>query len=91
MIVRNCKLCTHYFHNEDENFECCYLKNDLDENEHLIAHFNRSEERDCCFLEFWKVLDADPELEKIFDNENEHRDSINIDKSYDYFCKKYLN
>lgn len=94
---RNCKLCSHYQCEEigDSDYGAIYADkptceefNDCDDNENLIPNFDREIQRECCILDFWKVLEVDNELEKlIIDKEEE----TNWDKAYKRFREKYID
>ena len=60
-----------------------YLDTDT-ETEEDIPNFDREIERDCCELDFWKVVELDDELsEKISE------DNGNLDNAYALFKERY--
>lgn len=94
MVKHNCEFCVHFRHEEigDSDFcsiyadePTCGLDHDADANGDTIVDFDREVERDCCSLDYWRVLEVDEELYSIFRKE----DDFNV--VYDAFTKKYLN
>jgi len=98
MIIKNCKFCQHYQHEEvgDSDYGAiysdepvCLQEKDWDEKDETIASFDRDVERDCCALDFLKVADVDNEVGDLFDAMDIDEDGI-MDKAYAKFKEKYL-
>lgn len=98
-VVKNCKICFHYQHEEigDSDYGAIYADNqscleelDLDENENEIENFDRDIERGCCSPDYCKAVVIDEEISKIY-NENfgEFSDGWVEPKSYKLFEEKY--
>ncbi len=94
MVKHNCEFCVHFRHEEigDNDFggvyadePTCGLVHDMDANGDTIVDFDREVERDCCNLDYWRVLEVDQELYSIFRKEDDFK------VVYDAFTKKYLN
>lgn len=93
-VRRNCSNCQFFQPEEvgDSDYgavysevETCqkYLDTDSKTGED-IPNFDRHLERDCCVLEFWKVVDLDDTL-----SERISKDNGNIDGAYKLFCERY--
>ena len=94
---RNCKLCFYYSCEEigDSDFGAVYADEptceehrDCDDNENLIPNFDREIQRECCALDFWKVLDVDKEIEQLVEDTGE---KTSLDKAYNRFREKYID
>jgi hypothetical protein len=98
-VMRCCSNCSFYRHEEvgDSDYGAVYAKEascleyyDTDkETEEDIPNFDRNIERECCVLDFFKVVEIDDELSKKFHKEINKGDSFN--KTYKRFCEKYNN
>ena len=96
-VMRCCSNCQFYRHEEvgDSDFGAiyadeasCYHYYDTDEEtEEDIPNFDRNIERECCVLDFFKVIEIDEDLNKSFHKELNKGDSFN--KTYKRFCEKY--
>ena len=60
-----------------------YLDTDP-ETEEDIPNFDREVNRDCCELDFWKVVDLDNRLSEKLSEDNGY-----IDRAYKLFCNLY--
>ena len=99
VVMSCCSNCQYYRHEEvgDSDFGAVYNDEascseyyDTDqETEENIPNFDRSIERECCLLDFFKVIEIDEELNKSFHEEMNKVDSFN--KTYKRFCEKYNN
>ena len=95
-FMRCCSNCSFYRHEEvgDSDYGAIYAKEatcseyyDTDkETEEDIPNFDRDINRDCCELDFWKVVDLDREL-----SEKLSEDNGNIDGTYKLFYERYNN
>lgn len=94
VVRRSCSNCQFFQHEEvgDSDYGAVYsdvatCQKYLDtdpETEEDIPNFDREIERDCCELDFWKVVDLDDELsEKISE------DNGNLDNAYTLFKERY--
>lgn len=98
-VKRNCLFCIFYRHEEvgDSDFGSVYAKNpscekyyDTDEEtEEDIPNFDRNIERDCCSLDFWKVVEVDKELDDKMSIEQSKNDG-SFSETYDLFKMRYL-
>lgn len=90
-VRRSCSNCQFFGHEEvgDSDYGAifsdvgtCQKYLDIDyEKEEYIPNFDREIERDCCELDFWKVVDLDEELYKKIGEDNGKLDNaINIFK-----------
>ena len=96
IIVRNCSNCYFFQHEEigDSDYGAVYsdvanCQKYLDtdqETEEDITNFDREIERNCCELDFWKVVELDNELSEKISEYNG-----NIDNAYQMFKKRYNN
>lgn len=99
-VKNNCLFCA-YHGNETigdygetyASHEVCAENNDCDDEGNLDKMFDYESEKDCCDLEFWKVLDADEKMQKLFEEDmvkdiDIHRKQSDWE-SYRYFIKKY--
>lgn len=94
VVRRSCSNCQFFQHEEvgDSDYGAVYsdvatCQKYLDtdpETEEDIPNFDREIERDCCELDFWKVVELDDELsEKISE------DNGNLDNAYKLFNERY--
>ena len=93
-VRRSCSNCQFFQHEEvgDSDYGAVYsdvatcqkyLDTDQETEEDLL-NFDRELERDCCELDFWKVVDLDNDLsEKI------NEDNGNLDNAYKLFKERY--
>jgi hypothetical protein len=98
-IRRSCSFCQYYRHEEigDSDFGGVYAEQpscskylDTDqETEEDIPDFDRHIERDCCHLDFWKVLEEDEQLKQYFDKEMSDKSGDNFNDSYEFFKARY--
>jgi hypothetical protein len=90
-VMRSCSFCQFFQHEEigDSDFGGVYAKNpscskyfDTDEEtEEDIPNFDRTIERNCCKLDFWRVVEVDKDLaEKL---------SAELDKNEGSFSETY--
>ena len=90
-VMRSCYFCQFFQHEEigDSDFGGVYAENptcskylDTDQaTEEDIPNFDRTIERDCCKLDFWRVMEVDKDLaEKL---------SAELDKSEGSFSETY--
>jgi hypothetical protein len=95
-VMRCCSNCQFYRHEEvgDSDFGAIYAYEascseylDTDDEEKVISGFDRSVERECCALDFFKIIEIDEDLNKSFHKELNKGDSFN--KTYKRFCEKY--
>lgn len=96
-MIRNCQVCARYQCEEvgDSDYGAIYAdnpscekENDLDKNEeYVLANFDREIERDCCELDFFKVLDVDEELRALFGTDD--KDFLYEGKALKRFKEKY--
>tara|TARA_R110002050_G_scaffold174876_5_gene307824 strand:- start:385 stop:726 length:342 start_codon:yes stop_codon:yes gene_type:complete len=94
VVRRSCSNCQFFQHEEvgDSDYGAIYsdvatCQKYLDtdpETEEDIPNFKRDIERDCCELDFWKVVDLDKDL-----SEKLSEDNGNIDGAYKLFCERY--
>ena len=86
VVRRSCSNCQFFQHEEvgDSDYGAVYSDDTDTETEEDIPNFDREIERDCCELDFWKVVDLDDELsEKISE------DNGNLDNAYALFKERY--
>ena len=95
-MMKNCKNCFHYscqeigdndFGGIYEEYETCSLNHDSNENDELIKDFDRDVERECCNLDFFRVIESDKLLNHFF-----HLEVMNnskCDKTYELFERLY--
>ena len=94
IVRRSCSNCQFFQHEEvgDSDYGAVYsdvatCQKYLDtdpETEEDIPNFGREIERNCCELDFWKVVELDDELsEKISE------DNGNLDNAYKLFKERY--
>lgn len=98
-VRRSCVFCQHYQHEEigDSDFGAvysdvatCQKNHDTDpETEEELPDFDRKIDRDCCVLEFWKVLEEDAFLMEVFDKEMANKSGENFNDTYDIFRQRY--
>ena len=95
-VMRCCSFCQHFQHEEvgDSDYGGVYAEEatcskyfDTDqETEENIPDFDRNIKRECCDLDFWKVLDKDNDLIDLLNSEGGE-----MDKAYDLFKVRYNN
>lgn len=96
-VRRSCSYCQFFRHEEvgDSDFGGIYAENatcsqylDIDQDlEEVIPNFDRDLERDCCKLDFWKVVEVDHILsEKLA---KEFNKTGKIDETYKLFKVRY--
>ncbi|RYJ51092.1 hypothetical protein DR871_014315 [Flavobacterium petrolei] len=95
-VMRCCSFCQHFQHEEvgDSDYGGVYAEEatcskyfDTDqETEEDIPDFDRNIKRECCDLDFWKVLDKDNDLIDLLNSEGGE-----MDKAYDLFKARYNN
>ena len=94
VVRRSCSNCKFFQHEEvgDSDYGAIYsnvatCQKYLDTNQETeedIPNFDREIERNCCELDFWKVVELDDELhEKIVE------DNGNLDNAYTLFKERY--
>lgn len=93
-VSHNCFNCQFFQHEEigDSDYGAVYSDTancqkflDTDpETEKNIPNFDREIERQCCELDFWKVVELDEKLSKKLADDNGK-----IDSAYRLFCKRY--
>jgi hypothetical protein len=99
-INKSCNFCFSYRPEEvgDSDFgaiysdiSSCEKQLDFDENSenNLTPDFDRTIERDCCKLDFWKVLEYDDELKSFFDKEMMSEGEPDFEKINNFFKEKY--
>ena len=98
-VVRCCDLCKHFIYEEvgDSDFFSVYSEEkgcdrglDTDPNsEEPIPNFDRKAERPCCSLDFWSVLESDPEIKEHFNEETNENSGASFEKTYALFKRKY--
>jgi hypothetical protein len=95
-VMRCCSFCKHFQYEEvgdsehgaiyaDEQSCMKYFDTD-EETEEEIPNFDRNKIRDCCDLDFWKVLDKDNELIDLLNSEGG-----DDTKAYELFKVRYNN
>lgn len=99
IVRRSCLFCQYYKHEEvgDSDYGAVYAREaicskylDTDqETEEEIPDFDREVERDCCQLDFWKVLEEDGTLKNYFDKEMSEKSGENFNNSYEFFKVRY--
>jgi len=102
-IIRNCEMCNLYYCQEvgDSDYGATYedepsCQNECDVDEYTGEHikdFDRKIERDCCKLNFWKIIEIDKEIEDMYyyayyDEENDEYVE-DVDRAYARFKEKY--
>lgn len=93
-VKRSCSNCQFFQHEEvgDSDYGAVYFEVatcqkylDTDpETEEDIPNFDRKVKRDCCELDFWKVVDLDGRLSQKLSEDNG-----SIDGAYKLFCELY--
>ena len=90
-VIRSCFFCQFFQHEEigdsdyggvyAENPSCSQCLDTDEETEEDIPNFDRTVERDCCKLDFWRVVEIDKDLaEKL---------SAELDKNEGSFSETY--
>jgi len=97
-VVRSCSFCQFYTHEEvgDSDYGAVYSENpscskyiDTDEEtEEEIPNFDRDIERECCDLDFWRVIEFDKELAEHLEKEQEIGDG-SFSETYELFRVRY--
>lgn len=97
-VMRSCFFCQFYQHEEigDSDFGGVYAENpscskyfDTDEEtEEEIPDFDRNIERDCCKLDFWRVVEVDNDLAEKLDIE-QNKDDGSFSETYELFKVRY--
>lgn len=75
-MKKNCKICAYFQLEEigDSDYGAiyseeyvCVIEKDLEESQEKVAEgFDRDTERECCHIDFWKVVDIDKEINDLF-------------------------
>lgn len=97
-VMRSCSFCQFFQHEEigDSDFGGVYAENpscskyfDTDEEtEEEIPDFDRNIERDCCKLDFWRVVEIDKDLyEKLAIEQDKNEGSFS--ETYELFKVRY--
>lgn len=96
-VKRNCSFCQFFAHEEigDSDYGGVYAENatcskelDVDqETEYVISNFDRELDRDCCILDFWKVVEIDNILSEKLSEESDR--TGNMDETYKLFKERY--
>ena len=96
-VRRSCSFCQFFQHEEigDSDFGGVYAENatcsqylDTDqETEEEIPNFDRDLERDCCKLDFWRVLEVDSILSEKLAEESDSTGKM--DETYELFKERY--
>ena len=96
-VRRSCSFCQFFQHEEigDSDFGGVYAENatcskylDTDKKtEEEIPNFDRNLERDCCKLDFWRVLEIDNVLSEKLAEESDRTGKM--DKTYELFKERY--
>ena len=99
-VMNNCLFC--YYHKQevvDSDFggyggkETCSEGKDCDKDGELDDAFDYESEKDCCDFEFWKVLDSDERMQKLFARDMTNDIDLNKKQgdweSYKYFVRNY--
>ena len=97
VVRRSCSFCQFFQHEEigDSDYGGVYAENatcskyiDTDnETEEEIPNFDRDLERDCCNLDFWRVVEVDNILsEKLAEESNR---TGKMDETYELFKERY--
>jgi hypothetical protein len=97
-VMRSCYFCQFFQHEEigDSDFGGVYAENpscskyfDTDEEtEEDIPNFDRTIERDCCKLDFWRVVEVDKDLsEKLAIEQDKNEGSFS--ETYELFKVRY--
>lgn len=97
VVRRSCSFCQFFQHEEigDSDFGGVYAENatcsqylDTDkETEEEIPNFDREIERDCCKLDFWRVLEIDNVLSEKLAEESDRTGKMN--ETYELFKERY--
>jgi len=97
-VMRSCFFCQFFTHEEvgDSDFGGVYAENascskyhDIDEEtEEDIPNFDRAVERDCCQLDFWRVVEVDKELAEKLAKEQENGEG-SFSETYELFRVRY--
>ena len=97
-VMRSCSFC-HFFQHEEigdsdfggvyaENPSCSKYYDTDEETEEDIPNFNRNIERDCCKLDFWRVVESDKDLaEKLAIEQDKNEGSFS--ETYELFKVRY--
>jgi hypothetical protein len=97
-VMRSCSFCQFFQHEEigDSDFGGVYAENpscsnyfDTDEEtEEDIPNFDRTIERNCCKLDFWRVVEVDKDLsEKLAIEQDKNEGSFS--ETYELFKVRY--
>lgn len=67
-MIKNCKICSCFYCEEvgDSDYGAIYAEEPSCSQEKDLEEFNRDIERDCCDIDFWKVLELDKEIKDLF-------------------------
>lgn len=97
-VMRSCSFCQFYTHEEvgDSDYGAVYSENascskyiDTDqETEEEIPNFDRNIERECCNLDFWRVIEFDKELAEHLEKEQESGEG-SFSETYELFRVRY--
>ena len=97
-VRRSCCFCQFFRYEEigDSDFGSVYAENpscskyyDTDEEtEEDIPNFDRNIERDCCKLDFWRVVEVDNDLTEKLAIEQDKNDG-SFSETYDLFKVRY--
>ena len=96
-VRRSCSFCQFFQHEEigDSDFGGMYAENatcskylDTDkETEEEIPNFDRNLDRDCCNLDFWRVIEIDNVLSEKLAEESDRTGKM--DETYELFKERY--
>ncbi len=97
-VMRSCSFCQFYTHEEvgdsdygavySENASCSKYIDTDEETEEEIPNFDRNIERDCCNLDFWRVIEFDKELAEHLEKEQESGEG-SFSETYELFRVRY--
>jgi len=98
-VMRCCSNCSFYRHEEvgDSDYGAVYTYEancseylDTDDEEEVISGFDRSVERECCALDFFKVCEIDTDLSDRLAIEMDETQGI-FNETYKLFIARYNN
>jgi len=97
-VMRSCSFCQFYTHEEvgdsdygavySENANCSKYIDTNEETEEEILNFDRNIERECCKLDFWRVIEFDKELSENLEKEQESGEG-SFSETYELFKVRY--
>ena len=97
-VMRSCSFCQFYTHEEvgdsdygavySENASCSKYIDTDEETEEDIPNFDRTIKRNCCKLDFWRVVEVDKDLsEKLAIEQDKNEGSFS--ETYELFKVRY--